>query len=151
MEELKTEELEQVTKTLQNTNNIKTNVELINNETQKNHQGDLLDKTEKNSQSTLIDETEKNSQSTLIDETEKNPQSTLIDETKKNSQEVKIETPSESIEIKTEDANTTNCLALTIQEDHKLVAFKNIFFRSIRMSWKVVVSTITLALIKLFS
>ena len=127
MEELKTEELEQVTKTSQNTNNIKTNVELINNETQKNHQGDLLDKTEKN------------------------PQSTLIDETKKNSQEVQNETPSESIEIKTEDANTTNCLALTIQEDHKLVAFKNIFFRSIRMSWKVVVSTITLALIKLFS
>ena len=68
-----------------------------------------------------------------------------------NSQEDKIETPNESVKIKTEDANTTNCLALTIQEDHKLIAIKNVFLRSIRMSWKVVVSTITLALIRLFS
>ena len=76
---------------------------------------------------------------------------TVEEEQKENSPEASIETPSESVEIKTEDANTTNCLALTIQEDHKLVAFKNIFLRSIRMSWKVVVSTITLALLKLFS
>ena len=112
MEELKTEELEQLTKATQNTDNIKTDAELIDNEMQK------------------------------------------------NSQEVPSETPNESFEfqasnemvdIKNEDANTTNCLALTIQEDHKLVAFKNVFLRSIRMSWKVVVSAITLALIKLFS
>lgn len=68
-----------------------------------------------------------------------------------NSPEVSEDTPSESVNIKNEDANTTNCLALTIQEDHKLTAIKNVFFRSIRMSWKVAVSTITLALIKLFS
>lgn len=68
-----------------------------------------------------------------------------------NSPETTIETPSESVELKTEDANTTNCLALTIQEDHKLIAIKNVFLRSIRMSWKVVVSAVTLALIKLFS
>ena len=68
-----------------------------------------------------------------------------------NSPETSDEAPSESIDIKTEDANTTNCLALTIQEDHKLVALKNVFLRSIRMSWKVAVSTITLALLKLFS
>ena len=76
---------------------------------------------------------------------------TVEEEQKENSPEASIETPGESVEIKTEDANTTNCLALTIQEDHKLVAFKNVFLRSIRMSWKVVVSTITLALLKLFS
>lgn len=68
-----------------------------------------------------------------------------------NSPEASDEVPSESVDIKTEDANTTNCLALTIQEDHKLVALKNVFLRSIRMSWKVAVSTITLALLKLFS
>lgn len=69
-----------------------------------------------------------------------------------NSPEVaQMETPSESVDIKTEDANTTNCLALTIQENHKLIAIKNVFLRSIRMSWKVVVSAVTLALIKLFS
>lgn len=124
MEELKTEELEQLTKALQNTDNIKTSTELIDNEIQKNIQSNLIDKSEN------------------------------------NSQEVQSETPNESVEfqasnemvdIKNEDANTTNCLALTIQEDHKLVAFKNVFLRSIRMSWKVVVSAITLALIKLFS
>ena len=68
-----------------------------------------------------------------------------------NSPEISDEVPSESIDIKTENANTTNCLALTIQEDHKIVALKNVFLRSIRMSWKVAVSTITLALLKLFS
>ena len=55
------------------------------------------------------------------------------------------ENPPEAIE------NTSSCLALTIQEEHKLTAIKNVFFRTIRMSWKVAVSTITLALIKLFS
>ena len=61
------------------------------------------------------------------------------------------EAPKESVEIQPEDANTTNCLALTIQQDHKLIAIKNVFLRSIRMSWKVVVTSITLALLKLFS
>lgn len=75
----------------------------------------------------------------------------IQNETIENSPETSNEAPSESIDIKTEDANTTNCLALTIQEDHKLVALKNVFLRSIRMSWKVAVSTITLALLKLFS
>lgn len=102
-EELKTEEFEQSTNSIQNTDSVRTNVALFD------------------------------------------------DENQKNSQEVSIETPSESVDIKIEDSNTTNCLALTIQEDHKLVAFKNVFLRSIRMSWKVVVSAITLALIKLFS
>lgn len=84
-------------------------------------------------------------------EDENKEQEIKSNETEKNSPEASNETPSESVEIKNEDANTTNCLALTIQEDHKLVAFKNVFLRSIRMSWKVVVSAVTLALIKLFS
>ncbi len=89
--------------------------------------------------------------SLINDLQQQNPQTTLLDEVEKKTQEISDEIPCESIEIKTENANTTNCLALTIQEDHKLVAFKNVFLRSIRMSWKVVVSTITLALIKLFT
>ena len=84
-------------------------------------------------------------------EEENKEQEIKSNETEKNSPEASNETPSESVQIKNEDANTTNCLALTIQEDHKLVAFKNVFLRSIRMSWKVVVSAVTLALIKLFS
>ncbi len=69
----------------------------------------------------------------------------------KNSPEDLVKTPSESVDIEVKDANTTNCLALTIQEEHKLVAVKNVFIRSIRMSWKVVVSAITLAIIRLFT
>ena len=53
--------------------------------------------------------------------------------------------------IDVETASTTNCLALTIKEEHKLVAVKNVFLRSVRMSWKVIVSSITLAIIKLLS
>ena len=48
-------------------------------------------------------------------------------------------------------STTTNCLALTIQEEHKLVAVKNLFLGSIRMSWKVAISTITLAILRLLS
>lgn len=102
----------------------------------------------------LTDESQeqKTEQIEAVEEKQKTEQIEAIEENQKeNSPEASIETPSESVEIKTEDANTTNCLALTIQEDHKLVAFKNVFLRSIRMSWKVVVSTITLALLKLFS
>ena len=61
------------------------------------------------------------------------------------------ETTNESININTDDANTTNCLALTIQEDHKLVAVKNVFLRTIRMSWKVIVTTVTLTILKFLS
>ena len=104
------------------------------------------------SQEISYDEMQNISQVIPIDnETPKKSQVTLVDETQNNTQEIAVETPSEPIEIKTEDANTTNCLALTIQADHRIVAFKNVLSRSIRMSWKVVVSTITLALIKLFS
>ena len=54
----------------------------------------------------------------------------------------------ETIDIK--DANTSNCLALTIREEHKLVAVKNVFLHSIKVTWKVVVSAITLHLLKIF-
>ena len=70
---------------------------------------------------------------------------------KENPPEESIKSSSESVDIEVKDANTTNCLALTIQEEHKLVAVKNVFIRSIRMSWKVIVSAVTLAIIKLFT
>ena len=122
------------------------------NQAQKVEQNETVKYEQKIEQDKLIEEKQKICQDDSIEEKQKIEQIEAIEENKKeDSQEVSIETPSESIEIKTEDANTTNCLALTIQEDHKLVAFKNVFLRSIRMSWKVVVSAITLALLKLFS
>ena len=46
------------------------------------------------------------------------------------------------------DISTTNCLALTIKEDYKLVAVKNVFLRSLKVSWKVIVSAVTLNFLK---
>ena len=46
--------------------------------------------------------------------------------------------------------NTSNCLALTIKEDYKLTSKTNVFLRSLRMSFKVFVSYVTLNIIKLF-
>ena len=116
----------------------------------------LKDENQKNKieQIEAIEEKQKSEPLEAIEEEQKIETLDTIEEKevqKENSLEASNEPPSESVEIKTEDANTTNCLALTIQEDHKLVAFKNVVFRSIRMSWKVVVSAITLALLKLFS
>ena len=66
--------------------------------------------------------------------------------------ETNLEEPSseETEVIKPEEANTSNCLALTIQKEHKLVAVKNVFLHSLKVSWKVVVSAITLHILKLF-
>lgn len=68
-----------------------------------------------------------------------------------DSPEISEATSSEPINIDVEEANTTNCLALTIKKDHKLVAVKNVVLKSIRMSWKVIISTITLGIIKFFT
>lgn len=99
---------------------------------------------------TINDASEKTLEQISVVQSDSN-NSTITEQIKNSPEATEVETPSESVDINLEDANTTNCLALTIQQDHKLTAVKNVFLRSIRMSWKVVVSTITLALIKLFS
>lgn len=107
-----------------------------------------------------------NIQNSIASETEKTARKNINSKNSDNLENYKNENSPENLEnspenlensssepqtIKIEDANTTNCLALTIQKDHKLVAIKNVFFRSIRMSWKVIVSTIALGILKLFS
>lgn len=49
-----------------------------------------------------------------------------------------------------DELNTTNCLALTIKKDYKLIAVKNIFIKTLKISWKVIISTLTLNFIKFF-
>lgn len=46
--------------------------------------------------------------------------------------------------------NTSNCLALTIKKDYKLTSKTNVILRSLRMTFKVFVSYVTLNIIKLF-
>ena len=46
--------------------------------------------------------------------------------------------------------NTSNCLALTIKKDYKLTSKTNVILRSLKMTFKVFVSYVTLNIIKLF-
>ncbi len=78
----------------------------------------------------------------------------IVEKTDSNTEKI-IESSSQdsNFEAKTLEANvfpTTNCLALTIKEEHKLVAVKNVFFHSLKVSWKVIASTIALHILKIF-
>lgn len=44
----------------------------------------------------------------------------------------------------------TNCLALTVRKNYNLSIVKNGFFTTLRVSWKVAISTFILNIIKLF-
>lgn len=48
------------------------------------------------------------------------------------------------------DNNTSNCLALTIKEDYKLSLKTKKILHSLKMSFKVFISYVTLGIIKLF-
>ena len=82
------------------------------------------------------------------------PELNTVEKTDSNTEKI-IESPSQdsNFEAKTVEAEvfpTTNCLALTIKEEHKLVAVKNVFFHSLKVSWKVIASTIALHILKIF-
>ena len=52
--------------------------------------------------------------------------------------------------ISDENISIPNCLALTVQKDYKLSIAKNVFFKSIRSTFKVAFSVFALNLLKLF-
>lgn len=47
-------------------------------------------------------------------------------------------------------ANTTDCLALTIRKEHRLVAVKKAFTKTILVSWKAILAAIALSIVNLF-
>lgn len=49
-----------------------------------------------------------------------------------------------------EDTVETNCLALTVRKDYNLSIVKNSIFTTLRLSWKVALSTFVLNILKLF-
>ena len=101
----------------------------------------LSENEDPNSNLSTSNEFEDNDNST-ISGTNKTTEITEVNEIKENT---------DIIENEQENTSVTNCLALTIVEDHKLIAVKNVFLKTLRMSWKVAVTSITLALIRLFS
>lgn len=52
-------------------------------------------------------------------------------------------------EKNTETAET-NCLALTVRKDYNMSIVKNSIFTTLRVSWKVALSTLLLNILKLF-
>ena len=82
------------------------------------------------------------------------PELNTVDETDSNTEKIIESSSKDSNSVtKTVEAEvfpTTNCLALTIKEEHKLVAVKNVFFHSLKVSWKVIASTIALHILKIF-
>lgn len=98
--------------------------------------------------------TENISNDSSTDNINTEPELNTVEKTDDNTEKI-IESSSEdsNSEAKTVEAEsfpTTNCLALTIKEEHKLVAVKNVFFHSLKVSWKVIASTIALHILKIF-
>ena len=46
--------------------------------------------------------------------------------------------------------NNTNCLALTIRKEHRLVVLHKTVKKTIVVSWKVILTAITLSFVNLF-
>ena len=59
------------------------------------------------------------------------------------------EQPSTDLSTKDETANT-NCLALTVRKSYNLSIVKNSIFTTLRVSWKVAISTFVINILKLF-
>lgn len=107
----------------------------------------ILSSTLENENDIQTNDLESNIEQTELPKQDINPDNAENENTLENPEE----SSSEPNTIEIEDANTTNCLALTIQKDHKLVAVKNVFLHTIRMTWKVIASTVALTILKLLS
>ena len=108
----------------------------------------------KESSDTLDANTENISNDSYTENKNTEPELDTVEKTDDNTEKI-IESSSEesNSEAKTVEAEVfpaTNCLALTIKEEHKLVAVKNVFFHSLKVSWKVIASTIALHILKIF-
>ena len=80
-----------------------------------------------------------------------NPPSNLTIETDDNICENSNNTNDDNINNDNiNENNTSNCLALTLKEDYKLTSKTNVMLKSLRMTFKVFVSYVTLNIIKLF-
>lgn len=65
----------------------------------------------------------------------------------KNNELNEIEEAKTNVEIQQEN---TNCLALTVQKEYKLTVAKNIMRKSLRYSWKIALSIITINFLNTF-
>lgn len=53
-------------------------------------------------------------------------------------------------ELNNDIDTATNCLALTVRENYQVVAVKNFFKKSFRISWKIALSMFTINFLNMF-
>ena len=103
---------------------------------------------------TLIRETNELTEQTLLDETTEIPKPVNTTESLDNNVEENnnISSLSEDAENnnKTNIDEVANCLALTVKKDYSLSIAKNVFIKTIRSTWKIVLSVFTLNFLKFF-
>ncbi len=61
-----------------------------------------------------------------------------------------IEKIEPTLSKKEENEETVNCLALTVQKDYRLCVVKNVFLKTLKTTWKIAISVITLNFLKFF-
>lgn len=113
----------------------------------------ILDTLDQNKVNIIANNTITNSENNDFDELQDINGDKVEDEVEEIYEEQPQEESEEIEEIEKneiQEASTTNCLALTIKEEHKLVAVKNVFLHSLKVTWKVMISTIALHILKIF-
>ena len=93
-------------------------------------------------------------QENIIDSISENDVNNIDDtQDKQDNQEIVEENLNDSIsneEINNEIDTTTNCLALIVRENYQVVVVKNFIKKSSKVTWKVVLSIVTLNFLNMF-
>ncbi|MBR6033409.1 MAG: hypothetical protein IKP28_01465 [Clostridia bacterium] len=56
----------------------------------------------------------------------------------------------EEPDASTKEGEVSNCLALTVKEEYRVVVFKNVLKKSFRVSWKIALSILTINFLNSF-
>jgi len=74
----------------------------------------------------------------------------ILEDTSYSNTSLTLEQQNLNNECDSEIDNTTNCLALTVRDNYKIVVFKNFFKKGARISWKVALSMFTINFLNMF-
>ncbi len=61
-----------------------------------------------------------------------------------------LDPKTEEPEALEKENEVSNCLALTVKEEYRIVVIKNVFKKSFRISWKIALSIITINFLNTF-
>lgn len=101
----------------------------------------------------LITENQETHDNNLINDTMEHKESNSSDKVTSdvNNEDIKENEQSEQSEqSEQKETAETNCLALTVRKNYNISIIKNSIFTSLRLSFKIAISTIALNILKLF-